>query len=311
MPVITDVQPVAATADAQALYPIREVARLTGINPVTLRAWERRYGLIQPTRTESGHRLYSVSDIETVHQVMGWLERGVAVSKVAELLARSAPLPTLQDACLDEHGQWQARVQSALSAFDEAELDRLYGQIFSSYPVEVVFQSIFLPLWRQLMRAQDEFGRTSEWLLLDKFLRARVQQRLQLQPWNTPRSVLLVAMPELSRELELLIAGLLLSHNDLAVRLLAMGQPLDELSLIADKIKPEAVVVFASRPLSTVHHRRLTRLAQTLNCSTLLAGAATDLACETLAGSGVGWLGSEGREMSQRLAAYLKGTLDT
>ena len=88
MPVITDVEPVAVTADAQTLYPIREVARLTGINPVTLRAWERRYGLIQPTRTESGHRLYSVSDIEAVREVMGWLERGVAVSKVAELLAR-------------------------------------------------------------------------------------------------------------------------------------------------------------------------------------------------------------------------------
>lgn len=311
MPVITDVEPVAVTADAQTLYPIREVARLTGINPVTLRAWERRYGLIQPTRTESGHRLYSVSDIEAVRQVMGWLERGVAVSKVAELLARSVvPALTHQDTSVDEYAQWQTRVQSALSAFDERELDRLYGQIFSSYPVEVVFQRIFLPLWRQLMRGQDEFGRTSEWLLLDKFLRARVQQRLQLQSWDALQSVLLVAMPELSRELELLVAGLMLSRNDLTVRLLAMGQPLDELSLIVDKIKPEAVVVFASRPLSTVHHRRLTRLAQTLSCSTLLAGAATDLARETLAGSGVGVLGSDGREMSQRLGAYLKGTLD-
>ena len=311
MPVITDVEPVAVTADAQTLYPIREVARLTGINPVTLRAWERRYGLIQPTRTESGHRLYSVSDIEAVREVMGWLERGVAVSKVAELLARSvAPALTHQDTSVDEYAQWQTRVQSALSAFDERELDRLYGQIFSSYPVEVVFQRIFLPLWRQLMRGQDEFGRTSEWLLLDKFLRARVQQRLQLQSWDAPQSVLLVAMPELSRELELLVAGLMLSRNDLTVRLLAMGQPLDELSLIVDKIKPEAVVVFASRPLSTVHHRRLTRLAQTLSSSTLLAGAATDLARETLAGSGVGVLGSDGREMSQRWVAYLKGTLD-
>ena len=311
MPVITDVEPVATMTDAQTLYPIREVARLTGINPVTLRAWERRYGLIQPTRTESGHRLYSVSDIEAVRQVMGWLERGVAVSKVAELLARSvAPALTHQDTSVDEYAQWQTRVQSALSAFDERELDRLYGQIFSSYPVEVVFQRIFLPLWRQLMRGQDEFGRTSEWLLLDKFLRARVQQRLQLQSWDAPQSVLLVAMPELSRELELLVAGLMLSRNDLTVRLLAMGQPLDELSLIVDKIKPEAVVVFASRPLSTVHHRRLTRLAQTLSSSTLLAGAATDLARETLAGSGVGVLGSDGREMSQRLVAYLKGTLD-
>ncbi len=54
------------------LFPIREVARLTGVNPVTLRAWERRYGLIQPTRTESGHRLYSLSDIEKVRSILAW-----------------------------------------------------------------------------------------------------------------------------------------------------------------------------------------------------------------------------------------------
>ncbi len=74
----------------EELYPIREVARLTGVNPVTLRAWERRYGLIQPTRTDSGHRLYSQADIEAVRSILAWIERGVAVSKVGKILARSS-----------------------------------------------------------------------------------------------------------------------------------------------------------------------------------------------------------------------------
>lgn len=81
MPVMTDIERTVATAadplEQDGLYPIREVSRLTGINPVTLRAWERRYGLIQPKRTESGHRLYSVTDIESVRQVQWWIERGV------------------------------------------------------------------------------------------------------------------------------------------------------------------------------------------------------------------------------------------
>ena len=54
-----------------SMLPIRTVADLTGINPVTLRAWERRYGLIQPTRTESGHRLYSMRDVEAVREILG------------------------------------------------------------------------------------------------------------------------------------------------------------------------------------------------------------------------------------------------
>jgi len=93
MPVLTDVasgMPQAVSLEQEQLFPIREVARLTGINPVTLRAWERRYGLIVPTRTESGHRLYSMTDIERVRSILGWIDRGVAVSKIGTLLAGSS-----------------------------------------------------------------------------------------------------------------------------------------------------------------------------------------------------------------------------
>ena len=98
MPVLTDVAPGLPSITSlirEELFPIREVARLTGVNPVTLRAWERRYGLIQPTRTESGHRLYSMTDIERVRSILGWIERGVAVSKVGKILAKTEPLKVL------------------------------------------------------------------------------------------------------------------------------------------------------------------------------------------------------------------------
>ncbi|MNH24204.1 HTH-type transcriptional repressor YcgE [compost metagenome] len=94
MPIFTDVasgSTQAVALEQEELFPIREVARLTGVNPVTLRAWERRYGLIVPTRTDSGHRLYSMSDIERVHSILGWIERGVAVSRIGKILARTEP----------------------------------------------------------------------------------------------------------------------------------------------------------------------------------------------------------------------------
>ena len=49
-----------------ALYTIGEVALLCDINPVTLRAWQRRYGLLKPQRTDGGHRLFNDDDIEEV-----------------------------------------------------------------------------------------------------------------------------------------------------------------------------------------------------------------------------------------------------
>ena len=82
--------PASGLPSGEELFPIREVVRLTGVNPVTLRAWERRYGLIQPVRTEGGHRLYSQSDIEAIRSIVAWTERGVAVKSAARSSASAA-----------------------------------------------------------------------------------------------------------------------------------------------------------------------------------------------------------------------------
>ena len=319
MPVITALPPGlehGGLAAADELFPIREVARLTGINPITLRAWERRYGLIQPVRTESGHRLYTQKDIETVHRILDWIERGVAVSKVGKILARDdAQLSSLQHPQEGsgelEWAQWQQQLQLAIGAFDELQLERLYGQVFAAYPASVAFQDILMPLWRQLLRHQGRFGQASEWLFFDSFLRARISQRLQLARAGRTPQVLLAAIAGECRELELLVAGLMLSGEDLAVHVLNVGQPLDELTLICEKTRPQALVLFSNRSPTHELPKRLARLALTLECPLLLAGDASDMAEQLLADTAIGCLGNEGRLMQRRLQQFLRGTLDT
>jgi hypothetical protein len=63
-----------------------------------------------------------------------------------------------------DYAQWQQQVQVAVSAFDDRALEQVYGQIFSAYPLSVVFQDILMPLWQQMLQRQDAFGQTSEWL---------------------------------------------------------------------------------------------------------------------------------------------------
>lgn len=319
MPVLTDVAsgvPQTVSLEQQELFPIREVSRLTGVNPVTLRAWERRYGLIVPTRTESGHRLYSMTDIERVRSILGWIERGVAVSKIGKILARSEPLQALShiipnDLVQADYAQWQQQVQAAVSAFDDVQLEQVYGQIYSSYSQPVVFQDILLPLWKQLLQRQDSFGRTSEWLFLDGFLRSRVLQRLLLIRDKQPRRVIVSALDGQCRELELLVAALFLSSGQTGVRVLTIGQPFDELTLVCERIKPQALVLFSNHVPAPELPRRLNRLAMGLECPLLLAGDASDLAQESLAGSSIGCLGNEGVVMRQRLKQFLAGDLDT
>ena len=73
--------------------PIREVARQTGVNAVTLRAWERRYGLIVPQRTPKGHRLFSHDHVQRINTILTWLNRGVPVSQVKKPDRRRARRP--------------------------------------------------------------------------------------------------------------------------------------------------------------------------------------------------------------------------
>ncbi|MGA3798050.1 MerR family transcriptional regulator [Pseudomonas fluorescens] len=319
MPMLTDVasgSTQAVALEQEELFPIREVARLTGVNPVTLRAWERRYGLIVPTRTDSGHRLYSMSDIERVRSILGWIERGVAVSRIGKILARTEPLQALSHIIPSnlveaDYAQWQQQVLAAVSSFDDIRLEQVYGQIFSSYSLPVVFQDILIPVWKQLLQRQVQFGGTSEWLFLDGFLRSRVVQRLLLLRDKQPRRVVISALVGQCRELELLVAALFLSSGPVAVRVLNMGQPFEELALTCERIKPLALVLFSNHAPTAELPRRLNRLAMSLECRLLLAGDACDLAQESLAGSSIGCLGNAGEVMSQRLKQFLAGNLDT
>lgn len=319
MAVITDANPASQASVAlerEELFPIREVSRLTGVNPVTLRAWERRYGLIQPTRTESGHRLYSMTEIERVRSIVDWIDRGVAVSKVGKILARTEPLKALahiipDDLVQADYAQWQQQVQLAVSSFDDRALDQVYNQIFSSYSLPVVFQNILMPLWLQMLQRQDAFGQTSEWLFFDGFLRARVLQRIVALRGTQPRKVIVSALAGQCRELELLVAALFLSGNDAGVRVLTTGQPFDELALVCERIKPQALVLFSNHAPTADLPRRLNRLSLSLDCQVMLAGDAADLAQDSLAGSSIGCLGNEGATMRQRMTQFLAGTLDT
>ncbi|MFN4263708.1 MAG: MerR family transcriptional regulator [Thioalkalivibrionaceae bacterium] len=78
--------------DPPGLYPIGVVCDRLDINPVTLRAWERRYGLISPTRTAKGHRLYSDDDIDRIRSILELVGEGIPISQVARALERREAL---------------------------------------------------------------------------------------------------------------------------------------------------------------------------------------------------------------------------
>jgi len=82
---------------SERLYNIGDVSQQTGVAAVTLRSWERRYGLIKPKRTPKGHRFYNQANIDDIRRIISWLNRGVAISKVAALLASNEIITLVPD----------------------------------------------------------------------------------------------------------------------------------------------------------------------------------------------------------------------
>lgn len=72
-------------------YRIQAVAEMTGIPAPTLRAWERRYGIPRPGRSESSYRLYSDIDVAEVRQMVSLQNRGLAPSEAARLVLTGPP----------------------------------------------------------------------------------------------------------------------------------------------------------------------------------------------------------------------------
>ena len=114
------------------LFPIRVVAQLTGINPVTIRAWERRYGLVRPERTPGGHRLYSQVDVERLRAAARLIARGVSISGASRMLLESG------DACgeLRENGleHWLERFSERLAALDDRGMHAVVDAAEAQHP---------------------------------------------------------------------------------------------------------------------------------------------------------------------------------
>ncbi|WP_276854171.1 MerR family transcriptional regulator [Enterobacter oligotrophicus] len=125
-------------------YSIGEFARLSGISATTLRAWQRRYGLLKPGRTEGGHRLYSEADVQQALQILDWVKKGVPIGQVKTLLERPAPRRT---------DNWQTLQQSLLARLKEGKIDSLRQMIYDAgreYPRAELVANVLRPLRSQV-----------------------------------------------------------------------------------------------------------------------------------------------------------------
>ncbi|WP_407333789.1 MerR family transcriptional regulator [Enterovibrio sp. 27052020O] len=151
-------------ASDEALLAIGEVSDRTGVNTVTLRAWQRRYGLLKPQRTPKGHRLYSEQDVQRIKEILSWLDKGVAVSQVKQLLGQG----DVVDAASVQNLPEVAALKDAVMRFDARAVKSRLAELTKNYPISTLEMTVINPLsdWfrsqnTDVMKVCDSFWHTT------------------------------------------------------------------------------------------------------------------------------------------------------
>ncbi len=131
-------------------YRIKSVAALTGITTATLRAWERRYGIVSPQRTEGGYRVYSEQDVERLLRIKSMVDRGYKVGEAVALLDHdgTVEVPPLS---IPEDFVTEIRTSlfEALLALDRPRADRIAEQL-GFLPFDRRVDEILMPILREV-----------------------------------------------------------------------------------------------------------------------------------------------------------------
>src|SRR5690242_12725509 len=127
---------------------IGELSRRTGVSPELLRAWEQRYGLLRPSRSTGGFRLYSSADEARVRRTTALIAEGAPAAEAARLAAidETTNQQTEQPFVADLAG----RLQRALDGFDAAAAQDALDHLFAAVSLEFAITEVLIPYLHDL-----------------------------------------------------------------------------------------------------------------------------------------------------------------
>ena len=231
-------------SESTGLLRIGELSRRSGVSPELLRAWERRYGLLEPTRSTGGLRLYSATDLDRVRAMQQHLAEGLAAAEAAALAAEAEPRadqavafsPTVARRDLD----------ASLSGFDEARAHAVLDELLSTATLDSILSDVLIPFLRELGKRWERGEIT---VAQEHFASSVLRGRLLglARGWGRgigPR-VLLSCAPGERHDLGLIAFGLALRARGFRILYLGADTPIESVAQTARAVRPHVVVISA------------------------------------------------------------------
>ncbi|UCG26145.1 MAG: MerR family transcriptional regulator [Chloroflexota bacterium] len=253
----------APSSGVEAVYNIKAVVLETGLKPPTIRAWERRYGLPSPQRTEGGHRQYSQRDIDTLKWLTARQDEGMSISHAIDLWRSLVdkgrdPLGANMLA-VDETRRIRQPVQGgrleefraawidACKAFDRRQAEAVLAQAFSLFPPESVCIDV---LQKGLATVGDGWYEGEATIQQEHFTSALATQKLETliaatPPPTRPERIITATAPGDFHTFSPLLLTFMLHRRGFEVVYLGADVPARELQETIEQVQPQLIIVSA------------------------------------------------------------------
>jgi MerR family transcriptional regulator, light-induced transcriptional regulator len=276
---------------------IGELARRTGATPELLRAWERRYGLLRPARSQGGFRLYTAADEARIRRMRDYLARGVAAAEAARLAmdaevagqdARipeaAVPAPATTTAAPPPPLQAAAReLAAALDQFQEEQAHAVLDRLLAAYRIETILRDLLIPYLHDL---GERWARGDVSVAQEHFAANLLRGRLLglARGWGQGHgpAAVLACLPGEQHDLGLLAFGITLQRRGWRIIYLGPDTPIATIHHAIGRIAPDLVVLTGTvpEPFAT-HADAIADLARHTTVALGGAGAMAELADQT------------------------------
>lgn len=252
-------------------FTIKTVAAETGLLPVTIRAWERRYQVLSPARADNRYRLYSERDIAILLWLKQRTAQGITISSAIRdwiILQKSGSpieLPSMtghlgiKSSPSVSVADFVSQFYKVLVSHDEPTAHQIWSDFANQYPLATIWESILVPV---LVHIGDDWFHRKISVTTEHFasqiIRARLLTTLQsLPPYRNKPLVLIGCAPDEQHEISSLMLTVLLKEKRWFVEYLGPDLPIEDLADYAATTHPAAIVLTAMGKESALQIRSL------------------------------------------------------
>jgi MerR family transcriptional regulator, light-induced transcriptional regulator len=265
-----------STSEGSPVLRIGELSRRLGVSDHVLRAWESRYGLLQPMRSPGGFRLYSEADAARVRRMQAYLAQGLSAAEAARVaLAEDQAALAENQAALAENraalawdgdsradgspaadagrlpaaaSEWPGALRRALDAFDEPAAQAVLDRLVSDLSLTTMLREVVLPYLAEL---GERWLQGTASIAQEHFASNVIRGRLAglARGWGDghgPRAILACPPGEL-HDLALMVFGIALNRRGWRIDYLGTSTPVEEVTRAAQAMRPDLVVLAATR----------------------------------------------------------------